>query len=119
MAMTYGERDRAKASEHAVFFARAVDATVAGVLRDLATLAARLGDDLTLRLTPAGEVAETRFELQLAARNAPQPFFDGEVRIERAPSGATHVALVGRITRPGDCAERRVADLFDRLVPPR
>jgi len=91
MTLLYGNRDRAKASEHAIFLLRELHVPAPIVAAALPRAAKRFTG-----LDVAHGASDWRFTLQTLSDDGPHDFFEGIIRFERASSDLTHVILVGR-----------------------
>ena len=116
MTTLYGDHDRAKASEHAIFIWRELHAPALKIADVLPRVADRLAGKLGLTLPapsttsatlpvelivePCRDAAAWRIELRLSSRGALWDFFGGDIRLERLSPTTTQVVLVGRFMLP-------------------
>lgn len=139
--MLFGDNDRARASEHAIFLRRTVSVPTHEVAHALPLAARRLKGKLDVRLpgaqvlplavviAPSREAQHRLLELRLRSQDdLLVEFFEGEVRLNDAGT-STDVELVGRFNVPSglradgcdnatlrDVAEENLVRIFDALV---
>jgi hypothetical protein len=116
MPTLFGDHDRGRASNHAIFIWRDLHVPARKIVAVLPRISDRLAGKLSLMvptpatttaslpiellIAPCHEASEWRIELRLSSRGTIWDFFDGEVRLERRSATTTHLVLVGRFTLP-------------------
>ena len=114
MSILYGNRDRAKASEHALFLVRELPAPAPLAAAALPQAASRR-DDLSVTLS------STDWRITIHDIAARGDLFEGVIRFERDSPTSTQVVLLGRFFPPAipvedDAARRRAYEDTENAV---